>query len=156
MTVADVTEQDLAELVGHVGEAANAYMRGDMDTYFALMRRGEDYLLLSPFGGEPERGANVSPERLEALRRYFRDGWAELEVLQTFVSGDLVVLAAIERQRGHVGGLPEQDWSLRVTLVFRRDELGWRQVHRHADALVHPIGLEQLSVLARGTTSPTA
>ena len=28
------------------------------------------------------------------------------------------MLVAIERQRGEVGGLAEQDWSLRVTLVF--------------------------------------
>jgi len=57
---------------------------------------------------------------------------------------------SIERQHGEVGGLPAQDWSLRVTLVFRRDESGWRQVHRHADALVHGIDLDQLAVLARG------
>jgi hypothetical protein len=52
-----------------------------------------------------------------------------------------------------VGGLPDQDWSLRVTLVFRRDKAGWRQVHRHADALVHAIGMDQLSKLASGTSS---
>jgi hypothetical protein len=62
----------------------------------------------------------------------------------------------MERQRGEVGGLPEQDWSLRVTLVFRRDERGWRQVHRHADALVHGIDLDRLSVLAKGEFSLSA
>jgi hypothetical protein len=30
------------------------------------------------------------------------------------------VLVAIERQHGEVGGLTDQDWSLRVTLVFQR------------------------------------
>jgi hypothetical protein len=59
------------------------------------------------------------------------------------------------RQHGEVGGLPEQEWSLRVTLVFRRDELGWRQVHRHADGLVHGIDLDQLSALARGRRTPS-
>jgi hypothetical protein len=37
-----------------------------------------------------------------------------------------------------------------VTLVFRRDGSEWRQVHRHADPLVHGISLEQLAALARG------
>jgi hypothetical protein len=37
-----------------------------------------------------------------------------------------------------------------VTLVFRRERSGWRLVHRHADALVHPIDMEHLSRLARG------
>lgn len=150
----EVTDQDVAELIERTGEAAKAYIRGDMSTYFSLIRHGEDHVLMSPFGGEPQRGVDVSPERLEALERYVRNGSAELEVVRTFASGDMVVLVAIERQRGEVGGLPEQEWSLRVTLVFRRDELGWRQVHRHADALVHGIDLDQLSALARGRLDP--
>ena len=100
--------------------------------------------------GHLRRGLDTPPERLAALERYFRSGEAELEGVQTCTSGDLVVLVVIERQHGEVGGLPDQDWSLRVTWVFRRDESGWRQVHRHADPLVHPISLEQLSALARG------
>jgi ketosteroid isomerase-like protein len=150
MAQSTVTEADLTALVRRTAEAAKAYIRGDMRTYFTLIRNGDDYTLMSPFGGEPTRGSDTSPERLEELARFFRSGEAELEVVETYTSGDLVVLAAIERQHGEVGGLPEQDWSLRVTLVFRRDGSEWRQVHRHADPLVHPISLEQLSALARG------
>ena len=74
----------------------------------------------------------------------------EVEVDASYVTDDLAVLAVVERQRGLVGDLAEQDWSLRVTLVFRRDDGQWRLVHRHADALVHPIGWNALSQLARG------
>ena len=150
MTHEDVTNEELAELIGHTAEAASAYIRGDMRTYFTLIRHADDYTLMSPFGGEVTRGFDTSPERLEALERYFQNGEAELEVVQTYTSGDLVVLVVIERQHGEVGGLPNQDWSLRVTWVFRRDGSEWRQVHRHADALVHGISLEQLAALARG------
>jgi ketosteroid isomerase-like protein len=150
MTQTTVTEQELAALIQRTTDAAKAYIRGDMRTYFTLIQAGDDYTLMSPFGGEPERGVDTSPERLEALERFFQGGDADLEVVQTYASGDLVVLVAIERQHGEVGGLPEQDWSLRVTWVFRRDGSGWRQVHRHADPLVHGISLEQLSALARG------
>jgi hypothetical protein len=38
--------------------------------------------------------------------------------------------------------------------VFRREGSDWRLVHRHADALVQPISMEQLSLLARGSTEP--
>ncbi|HEX4982085.1 MAG TPA: nuclear transport factor 2 family protein, partial [Ilumatobacteraceae bacterium] len=65
-------------------------------------------------------------------------------------SGDLAVLVMVERQHGKVGHLPPQDWSLRVTLAFRRERGVWRLVHRHADPLVHPITFDQLAVLARG------
>jgi ketosteroid isomerase-like protein len=74
--------------------------------------------------------------------------WAE--TLSPTRSGDLVVLVAIERQHGEVGGLPDQDWSLRVTLVFRREGTGWRLAHRHADPLVHEITAEQFASIARG------
>jgi ketosteroid isomerase-like protein len=150
MTQRNVTEADLAALIARTADAAKAYIRGDMRTYFTLIRHGDDYTLMSPFGGEPTRGVDTSPERLDSLERFFRSGEADLEVVQTYTSGDLVVLVVIERQHGEVGGLPDQDWSLRVTLVFRRDGAEWRQVHRHADPLVHPISLEQLSALARG------
>ena len=150
MPSTDVTDADIAELIERTRVAAKAYIGGDMRTYFSLIRQSDDYVLMSPFGGEPRRGSDTSPEAIEALERYFRGGEAELEVVQTYASGDMVVLVAIERQHGDVGGLPEQDWSLRVTLVFRRDEAGWQQVHRHADALVHGITMDQLAKLASG------
>ena len=153
MTQGSITDDDVAELIEQTGKAAKALIRGDMHTYFSLIRQDEDYVLMSPFGGVPQRGSDLSPERLEAMARYFQNGSAELEVVQTVASGDMVVIAGIERQHGEVGGLPDQDWSLRVTLVFQRDDSGWRQVHRHADALVHEIDLNQLSALAQGKPS---
>jgi ketosteroid isomerase-like protein len=150
MTEEGVTDESVAELVERTAEATKAYMRGDMDTYFTLIRHDDDFVLMSPFGGEPQRGVETSPESLEARRRGFQNGEAELDVIQTYASGDMVVIAAIERQHGEVGGLPDQDWSLRVTLVFQHDGSSWRQVHRHADALVHGIDLDQLAALARG------
>ena len=64
---------------------------------------------------------------------------------------DIAVLVTVEHQHAQVGGLPDQEWPLRVTLVFRHGETDWELVHRHADPLVHRITLEQASVLALGT-----
>jgi ketosteroid isomerase-like protein len=111
---------------------------------------------MAPYGGHPWRGFDTSPEALAATARHFQGGEAELEVVETYASGDLAVLVAIERQRGVVGGLPEQDWSLRVTLVFRRDGSEWQLAHRHADPLVHEISHEQLAALARGDVPETS
>ena len=47
------------------------------------------------------------------MEKFFAGGGeADLELEQSYASGDLVVLVGVERQQGTVGGLPEQDWSL--------------------------------------------
>jgi ketosteroid isomerase-like protein len=151
----NVTDQELTDLIERTAEAASALIRGDVRRYLTLIRHADDYTLMAPSGGEPRRGFDDSDQAVNALAEYFRgSGEAELEVFESYRSGDLVVLVAIERQHGEVGGLPDQDWSLRVTLVFRREDSEWRLVHRHADALVHPISMEQLSQLARGSAAP--
>jgi ketosteroid isomerase-like protein len=145
-----ITDEELAGLVRRTAEANAAFVRGDMAGYLALVAHADDYTLMAPFGGAPVRGFDTSPERLAELARYFNAGTFEQEVVQTYASGDIAVLVTIERQRGEVGGLPEQDWSLRVTEVYRRDGSGWRLAHRHADPLVSNIGLERAASLARG------
>jgi ketosteroid isomerase-like protein len=147
----NVTSQELADLVELTAEAASALIRGDIRRYLTLIRHADDYTLMAPSGGEPRRGFDASEQAVEALAEYFRGGGeAELQVFESYTSGDLVVLVAVERQHGEVGGLPDQDWSLRVTLVFRREGPGWRLAHRHADPLVHEISSELMASIASG------
>lgn len=150
MAHGNVTDEELAELIRRAAEAASALIHGDIRTYLTLIKHAEGYTLMDPFGGEPTRGFDASSERLEAMQRFFQAGEAELELVGSYMSGDLVVLVVIERQHGQIGGLPDQDWSLRVTWVFRREGSEWRVVHRHADPLVHGISLDQLAALAHG------
>jgi ketosteroid isomerase-like protein len=145
-----ITESDVADLVARVEESADALMAGDVDRYLAFIHHAEDYTLLNPAGGPARRGFDDSPESRRAMAQMFQSGSAKLELIETYASGDLVVLVTLERNHGVVGGLPEQDWSLRVTWVFRRTQSGWELAHRHADPLVHPITAEQLSALAHG------
>jgi ketosteroid isomerase-like protein len=146
-----VPDDDLAALVQRVTDAAEALIGGDIRGYVARIKHAEDYTLMSPYGGAPVRGFDESDDALDALARFFRAGESSVEVVETYTSGDLAVLVVIERQRGIVGDLPEQDWSLRVTWVFRRIAgPDWEVVHRHADALVHAIDHAQLGALARG------
>ena len=144
-------DHELDALVRRVTEAARALISGDIEGYLGRITHAADYTLMPPNGGEPVRGFDDSDAALAALARFFRGGEATVEVVETYSSGDLAVLVVIERQHGTVGELPEQDWSLRVTWVFRRtQDADWEVVHRHADALVHPIDQQRLGALARG------
>ncbi|PSO14102.1 nuclear transport factor 2 family protein [Bradyrhizobium sp. MOS003] len=140
----------IAGLVERARAKNAAFMRGDMGRWLQLVRIAPDFTLMQPFGGPASRGFDASPKRLAHLSRYFREGETELEVLQTYASEALVVLAMIEHQRAEVGGLPAQDWSLRVTEAYRKDGTDWHLVHRHADPLVRSITLQQAATLARG------
>ena len=149
MTDERITAEELAELVRRTEEATAAWIRGDMDRYLALTDHARGFTVMNPFGGAPARYDDRS-ESIRAAASYFARGEAKLEVVETHAWSDTVVLVMIERQHGEVGGLPDQDWSLRITQVYRRDGSDWRVVHRHADPLVHDIGLEQAAALARG------
>jgi ketosteroid isomerase-like protein len=150
MTSTEISEQDIAALIARWSEAAQLYMDGDLRSYAAIARHAEDYTLLPPNGGDARSGFDGSDEAVEWTARTFQGGHAELEVFKTYRSGDLAVLVAVERQAGTVGDLPSQDWSLRLTLVFRRDGTDWRLVHRHADPLVRPVKPELFAEIARG------
>ena len=144
-----ITDEELAELVERTEEATSAYIRGDMDRYLAITQHARGYTLMNPLGGAAARYDDRA-ESVKASADFFEGGEATLELADAHAWGDTVVLVMIERQHGKVGGLPDQDWSLRVTQVYRREGSDWLLVHRHADPLVHPIDLEQAAALARG------
>jgi ketosteroid isomerase-like protein len=145
-----VTDIDVADLTRRSADGNAALGRGDIDGFLEQIVHSKDYTLMAPFGGAPRHGFDESAEYKAELEGYFADGEAEVELVQSYASGDLAILVVIERQHGRVGGLPDQDWSLRVTLAFRREGSEWQLVHRHADPLLKGISLEQAAAIARG------
>lgn len=144
-------DASVAALVQRSQDANAALLRGEVDAYRSLITLSDDFTLMSPFGGKPSRGPDITEETWNAIGRFFRNGKLKQQVIQAFGSADIVVLALIENGHAEVGGLPAQDWPLRVTLVYRRDGAEWRLAHRHADPLVAPIALERAAALARGS-----
>lgn len=140
--------QAVAELVRRSADANARLLTGDIDAYRSLIMLADDFTLMSPFGGMPTRGADVTEESWAAMGRFFSNGTLKQELVQAYSVADMVVLVLLERGHGEVGGLPAQDWPLRVTLVYRRDGSEWRLAHRHADPLVNGITLEQAAALA--------
>jgi ketosteroid isomerase-like protein len=143
-------DAEVAQLIRLSAQSNAALMKGDIDTYRALITYTGDFTLMSPFGGPPTHGRDMTAERMDAMGRFFRNGTFRQELIQYYRSTDMVVLAVIERQHVEVGGLPGQDWALRVTLVYRREGSTWRLAHRHADPLVESVSLTQAAALARG------
>jgi ketosteroid isomerase-like protein len=140
----------VASLVDRSERQAQLFNAGRMEEWVKHVRLGEDFTLMQPFGGPASHGFDASPQHLAELAARFQNGDASLELVQAVATDDLVVLAYVERQDGEVSGLPKQDWSLRVTQVFRRQGADWHLVHRHADPLVRSISLATTAALAAG------
>jgi ketosteroid isomerase-like protein len=149
----DVTEADIDELVQLVTESTSAFISGDVRRYVALVNHAADFTLMPPHGGEIVHGFENTEANIVEMEQFFKSGEATLEVTATHASGNLAVLAVVERQHGVIGDYADQDLSLRVTLVFRREGHEWQLVHRHADPLVHRITYDQITALLRGAST---
>lgn len=144
-------DPEVAEIVERAAAANEHLMRGDIARYREVLQVTDDFTLMDPFGGKPT-GAPASDDHWNRIGRFFREGRdACFELISSYRSDRLVVLVANEHTHVAVGPLPAQQWSLRVTLVFRKDDGSWRLAHRHADPLVHRITLEQAATLTSGS-----
>jgi hypothetical protein len=151
LSVDPVSANDaVAMLVARAAAKNAAFMRGDMARWLELVRLAPDFTLMQPFGGPASHGFDTSPARMAQRARYFQNGKTAIDLAQSYATPDMIVLVMIERQTAEVGGLPEQDWSLRVTEVYRLEETEWVLAHRHADPLVRPISLNQAARIAQG------
>jgi len=144
-----MTDEELNAILVSTEKLANAWMRGDWDGgYGAALTRRDDATIYGPFGGPATKGARAWGEGAKIGVKHFRNGHAKVRLVQSHASGDLLVLVLLEEQSGEVGGVPAQPWSLRVTLVYRREEGTWRVIHRHADPLVKRRTLPETAAIA--------
>ena len=120
---------------GHLALAE--FFHGNTEPFKELYSKGDDATLANPFGGVAHGWQEVSA-RIDRAASYFAD--AELVSIETIIcdqSGDLGFAFEIERASARVGGRATvDDWNLRTTTVYRREDTGWRLLHRHADPAV--------------------
>ena len=145
-----ITTEQVNELIRRSEEAADAYVRGDMDDYLRLVHHEPGFTLMAPYGGPASRHEDRHHE-IASSEPLFQGGEAKLEHVEVHAWGDTVVLAMIESQHGQLRGSPDREYPLRVTHVYRRDGSDWRLVHRHADPLVRQLGLEELVSLSQSS-----
>jgi ketosteroid isomerase-like protein len=96
--------------------------------------------------GPPARGwTEVSNTLRRAVSQFDGGEVLAIERISGYCSGDLAYILEIERFRVKVGGAREAaPSSLRVTTIFRREEDGWKVLHRHADPITKPRPIESV------------
>jgi ketosteroid isomerase-like protein len=132
-------DSGLEEFVEQYHRTLEAVVNGDPSPQERLWSRRDDATLANPLG-PPARGWTEVSNALRRAVSQLSDGEVlALERISGYSSGDLAYLLEIERFRVKVGGAREPaPSSLRVTTVFRREEDGWKVLHRHADPITTP------------------
>ena len=126
----------LDEVIKQYHRTLEAFGRGDPEPTLTLWSKQDDVTLANPFG-PPVRGWKAVRETSERAAAQLTDGEAfSAERISTYATTDLGYLVEIQRFRAKVGGADAATpVSLRVTTIFRREDDGWRIVHRHADPI---------------------
>ena len=137
---------DLAQVMEEYRRALDAFVKGDPRPVKELMSRRDDVTLANPLG-PPVRGWSQVEETTDRAAAQGRGGeltgW---ETISEYATADLAYNVGIQQSRLKLGGADElSPVSLRVTTIFRREDDGWRIVHRHADPITSPRPIESLS-----------
>lgn len=143
-------DQDIANLVAEVAATGAAWVNGDAGSFAAHASQKEDFSIMGPFGGPPAIGWTLYASVAPRVASQFKSGTSRTEIVSAHKSGDLLVLVQIEHQTVlFAGDDAPQDWNLRVTQVYRREDNQWRIVHRHADPLLAMRSMDEAKELAR-------
>jgi ketosteroid isomerase-like protein len=123
----------LAKALPRQVETESARPHGDLDARLALWSTREPVTLFGA-GGACRSGS-------DEVRRIFRRAVMQIVACRSFdydlvaagVGGKLAYTVGYEHASFSPG--PVQDYTLRVTYLYRREDGEWRIVHRHGDYL---------------------
>jgi ketosteroid isomerase-like protein len=137
--------EELSRVREQYHDSVAAFVQGDAEAQKPLWSRRDDVTLANPFG-PPVRGPERVFEAADRAAAVLRGGHGHVSDTISFVeTADLAYEVAIERSRAVMGDLAEEvDIVLRVTTVFRREDDGWRIVHRHADPVTGPRSVDSV------------
>ena len=133
MTALSELDEFLSAVLPRQREAEIAILNGDPGPRKMLWSHNEPVTILG--AAKDVTGWSEVESTFEWLAANFSNGTAyELDMTAAGVSGDLGYVAGYEHSTMSVGGAAPAPLTLRVTLIFRREDGEWKEVHRHADA----------------------
>lgn len=138
----------LAEAMERDHRALDVLVTGDPEPKKQMFSRRDDVTLANPLG-PPARGWAEVEKTLDRAVSQLRDGEPHrFERISEYATADLAYIVEIERSRARLGGSTEiTAFSLRATTIFRREDDGWRIVHRHADPITSTRPVESITEL---------
>jgi uncharacterized protein (TIGR02246 family) len=131
--------QDLDRAIELHHQSLDQFAKGTSKPLEALYSRRDDATLGNPFGPFV-RGFDQIVRTMERAAENYADGEAVgFDQIARYEAPDLACTVEVERILAKMGGADQRSpVELRVTTLYRREDGGWRIVHRHADPITSP------------------
>ena len=131
-----MSQPDFDRTVEAFRQALDPFLEGDPEPVWELWSRRDDVTLANPFG-PPVVGPEAVGRAIREAAANIRDGSIpRLEELSRFRTPDLGYVLQVEHTQARLAGSDHTSrFSLRATVIFRREGDVWRVAHRHADPI---------------------
>ncbi len=127
---------DLDELRDRYHRSVEALIQGDAEPQKMLWSRRDDVTLANPYGPPVQGWERVCGVAARAASMLREGEGLTFDRVSGYETADLAYDVGIQRFRAKLGGAVDMaPVALRVTTIFRREEDGWKIVHRHADTI---------------------
>ena len=133
-TTASRNNSDWTDFMAKLEAAELEFVHGRPDDFKSLWSHTDDVTLCGGLGGVIEVGFENVAARLDWASSNYAEGTRTRQEFSCQIDSDFAYLVQKEFVEARVGSETERSkQALRVTMVVRRGNDGWRIVHRHAD-----------------------
>ena len=131
--------EDVDELIERYQMGLGEFMKGNPEPVKELFSHREDVTLANPLG-PPAHGWDEVSATIDHAASHFSDGeLVGVEIIEKHVTPEYAYTVWLEHAEGKIGAIEDiAPSTLRVTMIYRPEEGGWKVVHRHADPITTP------------------
>ncbi len=137
MEITILSQRDFEEIVEEYNRAMSDFFKGNPKPLKKVYSKHDD-ITLAQLSGPFVHGRKQVIETATINAGKYREGKdTSFETLAKYTTPELAYIVQIERTKAKIGGSDEiSSLALRVTSIFRHEEIGWKLLHRHVDRTV--------------------
>lgn len=125
---------DFKQFLETRGKAALGYVNGDFEPLSEIVATNAPASFFGPMGDVTETAGDVAARYRKDAAAFDKGSTSELDMMHYGNSGDLGYWVGHQVAEVRMKGKPDPvAMKIRVTEIFRREQGGWKMIHRHAD-----------------------
>jgi ketosteroid isomerase-like protein len=127
--------QEFEQFMRQRVQVAQAYVSGDAKPLVEISTQRSPATFFSPNGGYQQGAEAVIDTNQRGAQQFEPGSESDFEILQMSASDGIGYWVGLQHAKVCMHGKKTKiPMTLRVTEIFRREDEGWKLIHRHADA----------------------